>query len=125
MSAQTDLHDDEPPLDPAVERIRRKLTWLLIGSMGVMILGVVAVFAVILYRIGAFSDGDTPARVDVAADVAESIALPAGARIGDMTLDEGVLAVRIDLPDGRQEVRLFRIGEEALSGRIEFVPGGE
>ena len=125
MSADADPHpDEEQPLDPAVERIRRKMMFLLMGSMGVMILGVFAVFAVILYRIGALPGSDGPAGAPTVADIAEPIALPAGARVADMVIGDGMLVVRIDLADGRQEVRFFRIGEDDAAGRIKFVPGG-
>jgi 4-amino-4-deoxy-L-arabinose transferase-like glycosyltransferase len=51
-----DPHENEAPLDPAAERLRRKLLRLLMVSGGFMILGLIAVFAAIVYRLGGGAD---------------------------------------------------------------------
>ena len=43
--------DDDAPLDPAAERLRRKLVRLLLVSGGIMMLGLIAVFAAIVYKL--------------------------------------------------------------------------
>lgn len=48
--------DEEEPLDPAMERVRRKLVRLMIVSSSIMIIGLGAVFAGIFYRISEMDD---------------------------------------------------------------------
>lgn len=111
MTQKNDM--DEPPLDPAVERIRKKLALLLFGSMGIMVLGVFSIFVVIAFRLGAFSEGDD------AFDVHAT--LPRDAKVIETSIGDKQLAVRIALPDGSQEVRLYRVPGGEYTGRIGFV----
>ena len=43
---------EEAPLDPAAERVRRKMVRLLAVSMGIMFIGVFAVLAAVVWQIG-------------------------------------------------------------------------
>ena len=49
--------EDEAPLDPAAARLRRKLVRLLFVSGGIMMLGLIAVFAAIVYKLNEGGDG--------------------------------------------------------------------
>lgn len=42
--------EDEKPLDPAAERVRRKMVRLLAVSIGIMLVGVMAVLGVVVYK---------------------------------------------------------------------------
>lgn len=113
--------DDEPELDPAAERVRRKLARLLFGSLSVMLLGLLAVFGAILYRVS-FAGGNAaePARQAEAfppETTTGRIALPAGAEVLSTALDgdRALLHVRsargvglwlVDLRSGRVLSRL-------------------
>ena len=46
-----DLDGEEQPLDPAMERVRRKMIRLLAVSIGIMVIGLMAVLAAIVYKI--------------------------------------------------------------------------
>ena len=46
-----DIDGDEQPLDPAMERVRRKMIRLLAVSIGIMVIGLMAVLAAIVYKI--------------------------------------------------------------------------
>lgn len=52
----TDARPDEEPLDPAVERVRRKLTRLLVVSTAIMGLGFASVALAVFYRLAQPSD---------------------------------------------------------------------
>lgn len=119
--------EGEPELDPAAERVRQKLARLLLGSLGVMALGLLAVFGAILYKVG-FEPGNAGPTVGAgvgsfpAETVTGRIALPAGAEIVSVSLDadRGLLQVRqaggsaalwlVDLRSGRVLAR-YEIGE--------------
>ncbi|MEM1317529.1 MAG: hypothetical protein AAGF29_04630, partial [Pseudomonadota bacterium] len=70
MSNPADDHDEEP-LDPKVEAVRQKLVRLLLVSGGIMLLGFLAVFAAIVYKINDVAD--TP--VAISADEARTLAV--------------------------------------------------
>ncbi|HEX2018902.1 MAG TPA: fimbrial protein [Aurantimonas sp.] len=76
-----DEDEAEEPLDPAVERLRRKMVRLLAVSIGVMMIGVMAVLAAVVYK--AVGSGG-PAATE-GAEIA--LALPAGAEILSLSLD--------------------------------------
>ncbi len=101
--------EEEEPLDPAVERVRRKLVRLLLVSSSVMLLGFAAVAIAVFYRIsesGARPD-DTPVVLDVAADAVRAVAVDDGMlvltlggdepRIEVRRMEDGVLMRRFDL----------------------------
>lgn len=75
-----DDDDKEKPLDPATERVRRKMARLLAVSIGIMMVGLMAVLGAIVYKIGG-----TPAPVASGGTLA--LDLPAGKAIGAMALD--------------------------------------
>lgn len=125
---------DEAPLDPAAERIRRRLARLLAGSLGVMLLGLIAVFAAIVYKVGGFDRpaASPPRAADSAAPRFEAplhgrIALKPGSEIVALALDGGraLLQVRegagaalllVDLASGdvigRWEIAAAEAGQE-------------
>lgn len=91
---------DEKPLDPEVEKVRQKMVRLLVVSIGIMIIGVMAVLAAVVYRVVA-PEEET---------VEVSTALPGGGE---------ALASRVALPDG------FAVEHVALEGgRILFFGSG-
>jgi hypothetical protein len=117
----SDARGAEEPLDPAAERLRRKLTWLLAGSLGVMMLGLIAVFAAIVYRVG----GEPAAPAESQGDPASSvIALPEGARVVFAGLDENRLLVRVELPDGATRLIVLDPRTGAVQSQVELRPGG-
>ncbi|MCB1478795.1 MAG: hypothetical protein R3D43_03000 [Tepidamorphaceae bacterium] len=106
-------NDEDAPLDPAVERVRAKLARLMMFSFGIMALGLLGLFAAILYKLGTFGD---PAAKTIDA-VAE---LPAGADVVSSSVSGDTLAVTVKLPGGAQEVRMFRIPGGEPVGRVQF-----
>ena len=55
MNAVNDL-DEEKPLDPAVERVRRRMLRLMVISIGIMMTGLMAVLGAIVYKIGSYGE---------------------------------------------------------------------
>ena len=84
--------DEEKPLDPEMEKVRRKMVRLLVVSIGIMILGVMAVLAGVVYKV-VLPDSQTPAGVAdtlaVPSEAPLSLAarLPAGFSVEDVALD--------------------------------------
>ena len=84
----TDLPDDEAPLDPATERLRRKMVRLLAVAIGTMLVGVMAVLGAVVYKVNKVGP-------PVAATGQITLALPAGTRIESMALDGGEALLRL------------------------------
>ena len=86
--------EEEEPLDPATERVRRKMVRLLIVSIGIMVVGLMAVFGAIIYKIGERSETATsetpPAHTALAvpdsANYIGTIDIPQGAEIHSTSL---------------------------------------
>lgn len=96
--------DQDAPLDPAAERLRRKLVRLLATSFGVMALGLVAVFGAILYRLSA----SPPQRAAIETQ------LGTGGTIGAIALSGERLALLLTRSDGGTETVVV----DAATGRI-------
>ncbi len=115
-----DRKEEEAPLDPAVERIRRKLARLLIASFGVMFLGLIAIFAVIVYRLNA-APGDAGLSADAhrvpAGDA--TIRLPAGARLVSTALDGGRALLQVESSAGAELV-LVDLADGAILARYDL-----
>lgn len=104
--------------------MRRKLTRLLVASFGIMILGLAAVIAAIIYKIGERNDGadfrpaaaaNTAAgtiaattsetgRLSAETTIAGVLDLPAGARILASSLDGDHALITVALPDGAMQL---------------------
>ncbi len=93
-------NDEEEPLDPQVEAIRRKLMRLVMISTGTMTIGLLAVLIVIVYRI------TSGAGVETGPGSLNEISLPANAAIIDTALNGDRIMLTLELPDGRREIRI-------------------
>lgn len=89
-------HGDDEPLDPKVEVIRQKLVRLLMVSGGIMLLGFLAVFGAIVYKINSTNE----VAIAITPDEARSLAVPQGAQwLGTAPAGNGLL-VTLKLADG-------------------------
>ena len=104
--------DDEKPLDPAAERLRAKMTRLLLVSGGIMVVGLIAVFFAIVYRLGFLGPGQDSWADAGGAPLESRIEVPPGARLVSTALDgnrallgiqaAGVISLLlVELPSGR------------------------
>ena len=114
---QPDDDHAEAPLDPATERVRRKLVRLLVISFGIMVMGLGAVIAAIIYKISERNDGAVirsdsavtgiatgTGRLSAETAIAGAIDLPAGARVLAASLDGDHALITIALPDGAMQL---------------------
>jgi len=93
-------NEDEGELDPAMERVRRKLVRLLIVSSGIMVLGFAAVVAGIFYRV---SEMDKGTAEPVALDIRTGEIIGVGSTEDTLVITVGGAEPRIEvrsLPDG-------------------------
>ena len=89
-------HPDDEPLDPKVDVTRQKLVRLLMVSGGIMLLGFLALFGAIVYKINSASD----VAVEVPRGEARELVVPVGAQwLGTAPAGNGLL-VTLRLADG-------------------------
>ena len=84
--------DEEKPLDPEMEKVRRKMVRLLVVSIGIMILGVMAVLAGVVYKVMTpETEPETvaaqPFAVPAEAPLQITASLPAGFSVDTVALD--------------------------------------
>ncbi|MEW5423284.1 DUF6476 family protein [Amorphus sp. 3PC139-8] len=89
----------EPPLDPAMERVQRKLRKLVLVSGLIMAAGLVAVFAAILYRLSEAENRRAPATV--------TLDLPQGTTVQSATGTADRLTLVVESPDGKTSIVVF------------------
>lgn len=107
--------EEDKPLDPAVERVRRKMMRLMAISVGIMMVGLMAVLFAIVYKISARSEQPVNAR-----DRFETILeLPKGARIASQSLSGDQLTLLVEHADGKQTIILFDTIKRDVVGRVQ------
>jgi hypothetical protein len=89
--------EDEKPLDAAQLRLQAKLKRLLFWSTGVMVLGLVAVFAAIFYRV---TRTDVKPAVAWERPIVAEVPMPEGGRVVSTTLDGNRMTVTVESPKG-------------------------
>ncbi len=100
--------DEEGELDPAMERVRRKLVRLLFVSSGIMVLGLAAVVAGIFYRVSKMED---------TARVAEPVAIGVAASdLEAVSANDDTLILTIGGSRPRIEIR--RLSDGALKATL-------
>lgn len=115
---------DEKPLDPAVERVRRKLVRFVGINLGLLFLALMAVALAIVYK------SRTPAAEASRSEMSEiqapasggtlqgDILLPVGAKLLSQSLSGNRISLLVELSGGSQAVLLFDIGEGRVIGRF-------
>jgi len=124
VKVETDEEEDKP-LDPAMEKVRRKMVRLLVVSIGIMFVGVMAVLAGVVYRVlqsGEDATVSTAAPLTVPADAPlRAIAdLPAGFRIDDVSLDGSNILFFGRDADNRPNAYIFDVVTGRMAARIDI-----
>lgn len=130
-----DQQQPEPPLDPAMEKVRRKMVRLLAVSIGVMLIGLMAVLVAVVYKINRAPDATEAdaARSDIPGQVVElplkpeppkliesQIDLTPGTRLLSQSLSGNQLSLETLLPDGGTELIIYDYRESRILGRIKL-----
>ncbi len=110
--------EDEPPLDPVLENVRRRLVRRMAWSLGIMMVGLMAVLGAIVYKIST-PDDDTrvialrePKTID--------IELEAGERVVQSQLDSGLVMLEIVAVSGDRSLRIIDLATGQVNTRINF-----
>lgn len=119
--------EDEKPLDPAMERVRRKMVRLLVISIGIMMAGLMAVLYAIVYKVTNRSDevDAVPAEVNKqlvlpGSGFSANLDLPEGSMVVSHNIDGRRLSILTQAPDGSQSIHIVDLAEGAMIGRVEL-----
>ena len=112
--------DAEKPLDPAMEKVRAKMVRLLMISLGIMMIGLMAVLYAIVHKLS--GGGAEPAAATVAIpsgadEISSAIALPKGAQINGVSLSGTRILFDLTLPDGKRELAIYDSAEGRFAAR--------
>ncbi|MBN9045711.1 MAG: hypothetical protein J0H18_08590 [Rhizobiales bacterium] len=133
---QQDYYTDEQPasrLDPAMERVRRKMMRLLAVAIGVMLIGLMAVLVAVVYKINrapqttpAEAHSDVPAQTAQPAKpeppkmVESQIDLTPGTRLLSQSLSGDLISLETLLPDGGTELVIYDYRQSRIVGRVKL-----
>lgn len=126
MSAVDGNEAIEKPLDPAMEKVRRKMVRLLVISIGVMMAGLMAVLYTLVHKI---SERPIKAVAPVASEssfatipgkeISGKIALPTGAQINNQSLSGSRILMDVTLTDGKRQTIIFDVSEQRIIARFD------
>ncbi|TCD15422.1 hypothetical protein [Oricola cellulosilytica] len=98
--------DADAPLDPAMERVRRRLARLLVISIGTMMIGLMAVLGAIVYKAGGSGrSGDT---------VREALIMPEGFAVTDIAVSDNRILFYGTTAGGETRVVIYDATSAAL-----------
>ena len=119
--ARPDADEEDKPLDPAVENVRRKLIRFMAVNLGLLFLAVMVVLAAIVYKSRSRAPAETVAAsgIPTPAGAAQTgdIVLPAGARVVSQSLSGNRLAIDAELTDGSRAIFVYDMAAQRLVGR--------
>jgi hypothetical protein len=99
--------DEEKPLDPAAERVRRKLVRFMAINLALL-------FTAVIVVLGAVVSKSTQAPRTSGPLAEAEIVLPAGARMVGHSFSPGTISIDAELADGSRAIFLYDVG----AGRI-------
>lgn len=112
--------DEDQPLDPVMEKVRKKMVRLLVISIGIMVVGLMAVLGAIVYKIS------NPSKSTAAEPVANSsnmvsrieMDLPDGASVSSASLHGDRMLLNVRLADGAQEYWVVDLASGEVVSRL-------
>lgn len=112
---------EEKPLDPAAERVRRKMVRFVAVNLGLLFLAVMAVLVAVVYKT---FDNDAPA--DAVSEIPAldgaplelDLPLPAGAKVLGHALSGNRVSLHIEAVDGQRSLLIYDVAARRVVARI-------
>jgi uncharacterized SAM-binding protein YcdF (DUF218 family) len=123
MAQVEDIQTDDNPLDPAVERVRRKLVRFIVINLGILFLALMAVVGALVYRATRVETPPAPPtefQVPAGGAAYGEIALPQGARIVSHALSGNRMSLQVDLTGGARSIFVYDMVEGRMVGRFDI-----
>jgi len=122
------LADDteDKPLDPAVERVRRKLLRFVAINLGLLFAAVLVVVAAVFYKSATLEEPPMAASGDIRVPSGEVLAaeipIPAGARIVSQSLSGPRIALDVERADGGRVILVYDMAERRVVAELTVKP---
>lgn len=120
--------EEEKPLDPAAERVRRKLVRFMGINLAILFAAVMAVVLAVVYQSLAPSDGAETASsppVPSGESFDGSIALPENAQVVSHGVSGNRLTLYLRNADGSEVIRIFDLDAGRSLGAVEILRDGQ
>jgi hypothetical protein len=124
MTQPTIDDEDEKPLDPAVEKVRRKLVRFVAINLGLLFAALMAVVAALVYKSITVRTPAVDAGIEITSPegvVEGDIPVPAGARIVSQSLSGNRVALSLEMPDGTRAIHIYDLAARRVVGRYAVV----
>lgn len=123
MALPNPKDEEDKPLDPAVEKLRRKLVRFVAVNLGLLFIALMAVLAAIVYKSNSRPEKPVATSASVpspaeGAFLSGDIALPVGARIVSQALSGNRVSIDAELADGSRAIFLYDFAERRMVGRF-------
>jgi len=116
--------DEEKPLDPAAERVRRKLLRFMIVNLAILFAAVMAVVLAFVYK-SVRSEDDPVVESDAGTPAGEPLSgeihLPAGSQIISHSASGNRLILHLRLENGSDAILLYDISQGRPIGEFQLV----
>lgn len=125
MASPIRSDDEEKPLDPAVENVRRKLIRFMLVNLGLLGVALIAVVGAIVYK--SRTAAPEPPAVPVLAAPADGglveglIELPIGSTIVSQSLSGGQVSIYVQEKDGARSLLIYDLAAKRMVGRYTLV----
>jgi len=115
--------EEEKPLDPAVEKVRRKLVRFVAINLGLLFIALMAVVAALVYKSRTAVPPPAVAEPGIEVPSPEGVVegqipLPSGARIISQSLSGNRLSLSLELSDGRRAIYLYDVAARRVVARF-------
>ncbi|RUW72478.1 MULTISPECIES: fimbrial protein [unclassified Mesorhizobium] len=114
--------DEEKPLDPGVESVRKKLLRFMAINLGLLLLALMVVIGALVYKARNAPPASAPVAGDIQVPAGEplsaDIVLPVGAKVVSQSLSGNRISIDAELADGSRAIFVYDIGERRLVGRL-------
>ncbi|CAN7562775.1 fimbrial protein [Aminobacter sp. LjRoot7] len=117
------IEEEDKPLDPSVERVRRKLVRFFIINIGLLFIALMAVLGGVVYKsrtpeaVAPVASGDI--QVPAGGQISGEIILPVGAKIMSQALSGNRISIDAELVDGSRTIFLYDMSERRLIGEFQ------
>lgn len=116
--------DDEPPLDPGLEKVRRKLVRFIAINLGLLFLALMVVIVALVYK-SRSAKAPAPSltsEIPVHGDeqLTGDIVLPVGAKVVSQSLSGNRLSIDAELADGTRAIFIYDVAERRMIGRFSI-----
>jgi hypothetical protein len=114
--------EEEKPLDPHLENVRRKMIRFMGINLGILFLALMVVIAALVYKSRSNKTPDLPAASEIPVPPGEplsgDIVLPVGAKITSQSLSGNRISIMAELADGSYAVFVYDMAERRIVGRF-------